>query len=257
MKTPKIHAEDGRAMTKDVLLCEDRGRVRILTMNRPEKLNALNTALTEALVAWIKEADRDDSVSVIVLTGAGRAFCAGADIGEFKDLTPDQAARVEHRAQLTMQSHLVFSQIAKPVIAAVRGAAMGGGAGLALASDLVVASETMKLGYPEIKHGILPAIVLANLVRQIGRKAAFELVTRGDPLTAARAYELGAVNKVVPDDQLMAEALALAESIAAYEPEALFAIKQLFHKVVDLPLAEGLEQGRKANVAMRAMHTKQ
>ncbi len=257
MKTPKIHAEDGRAMTKDVLLCEDRGRVRILTMNRPEKLNALNTALTEALVAWIKEADRDDSVSVIVLTGAGRAFCAGADIGEFKDLTPDQAARVEHRAQLTMQSHLVFSQIRKPLIAAVRGAAMGGGAGLALASDLVVASETMKLGYPEIKHGILPAIVLANLVRQIGRKAAFELVTRGDPLTAARAYELGAVNKVVPDDQLMAEALALAESIAAYEPEALFAIKQLFHKVVDLPLAEGLEQGRKANVAMRAMHTKQ
>lgn len=244
-------------MTNDVLLCEDRNRVRILTMNRPEKLNALNTALTEALVAWIKEADRDDSVSVIVLTGAGRAFCAGADIGEFKDLTPDQAARVEHRAQLTMQSHHVFSQIRKPVIAAVRGAAMGGGAGLALASDLVVASETMKLGYPEIKHGILPAIVLANLVRQIGRKAAFELVTKGDPLTAARAYELGAVNKVVPDGKLMDEALALAESIAAYEPEALFAIKQLFHKVVDLPLAEGLEEGRKANVAMRAMHTKQ
>ena len=241
-------------MTHAVLLREDRGRVRILTLNRPEKLNALNTELTEALLAWLKESDRDESVSVIVLTGAGRAFCAGADIGEFKDLTPDQAARVENRAQLTMQSHLVFSQIRTPVIAAVRGAAMGGGAGLALACDMVVASETMKLGYPEIKHAILPAIVLTNLARQIGRKAAFELVTNGEPLTAARAYELGAVNKVVADARLMDEALALAASLAAFKPEALFAIKQLFHKVVDLPLAEGLEEGRKANVAMRAMH---
>jgi len=240
-------------MSDEVMLTDDRGRVRILTMNRPEKLNALNTALTEALLAWLRQSERDDSVSVIVLTGAGRAFCAGADIGEFKDLTPDQAARVERRSQLTMQSHHVFSQIRKPVIAAVRGAAMGGGAGLALASDLVVASENMKLGYPEIKHGILPAIVITNLVRQIGRKAAFELVAKGDPLSAARAYELGAVNKVVPDANLMDEAVSLAQSLAAYNPEALFAIKQLFHKVVDLPLAQGLEEGRKANVAMRAM----
>lgn len=242
-------------MTDQVLQSEDRGRVRILTMNRPEKLNALNTALTEALIAWLRNADRDDAISVVVLTGAGRAFCAGADIGEFRDLTPDQAARVEHRAELTMQSHLVFSQIRKPVIAAVRGAAMGGGAGLALASDLVVASETMKLGYPEIRHGILPAIVITNLVRQLGRKAAFELVSKGDPIDARRAYELGAVNMVVADDRLMIEALALAESLAAYKPEALFAIKQLFHRVVDLPLIEGLEEGRKANIAMRALHT--
>lgn len=242
-------------MSEEILLGEDRGRVRILTLNRPEKLNALNTALTEALLAWLRNSDRDEAISVIVLTGAGRAFCAGADIDEFKDLTPDQAARVEHRAQLTMHSHLIFSQIRKPVIAAVRGAAMGGGAGLALASDMVVASESMRLGYPEIKHGILPAIVITNLVRQIGRKAAFELVAKGDPLTAARAYELGAVNKVVPDDKLMDEALALAESLAGFKPEALFAIKQLFHKVVDLPLAEGLEEGRKANIAMRAMHS--
>lgn len=240
-------------MVEEVMLCEDRGRVRILTMNRPGKLNALNTALTEALLEQLRVADRDESVSVVVLTGAGRAFCAGADIGEFKDFTPDQAARVEHRAQLTMHSHLVFSQIRKPVIAAVRGAAMGGGAGLALACDLVVASENMKLGYPEIRHGILPAIVITNLVRQIGRKAAFELVAKGDPLDANRAWVLGAVNKVAPDECLMDEALALAESLATSKPEALFAIKQLFHKVVDLPLAEGLEEGRKANIAMRAM----
>lgn len=240
-------------MTGNAMLSEDRGRVRILTMNRPEKLNALNTALTAALLAGLREADVDETISVVVLTGAGRAFCAGADIGEFKDFTPDQAARVEQRAQLTMQSHLVFSQIRKPVIAAVRGAAMGGGAGLALACDLVVASENLKLGYPEIRHGILPAIVITNLVRQIGRKAAFELVAKGEPLDAMRALQLGAVNKVVPDERLIDEALALAGSLAGFAPEALFAIKRLFHTVVDLPLAEGLEEGRKANIAMRAM----
>ncbi len=240
-------------MENDAVLREDRGHVRTLTMNRPGKLNALNTALTEALLEQLREADEDDSVSVIVLTGAGRAFCAGADIGEFKDLTPDQAARVEHRADLTMHLHLVFSQIRKPVIAAVRGAAMGGGAGLALACDLVVASENMKLGYPEIRHGILPAIVITNLVRQIGRKAAFELVAKGEPLDANRAMELGAVNAVVPDARLLDEAMAMANSLAESKPEALFAIKQLFHRVADLPLAEGLEEGRKANIAMRAM----
>lgn len=235
------------------MLSESRGKVRVLTMNRPEKLNALNTALTEALVAWLEEADRDEAVSVVVLTGAGRAFSAGADIGEFKDLTPDHAARVEHRAQLTMRSHLVFSKMKKPVIAAVRGAAMGGGAGLALACDMVVAGEDAKFGYPEIRHGILPAIVITNLTRQMGRKAAFELVSTGAPMSAARALELGAINRVVPVEKVLGEAIALAQVLAGYQPEALFAIKQLFHKVADLPLAEGLEEGRKANVAMRGL----
>lgn len=241
-------------MSTEVMLSEDRGRVRILTLNRPEKLNALNTALTESLLAWLKESDRDEKVSVVVLTGAGRAFCAGADTAEFKHLTPDQAARVEHRAGLTMQSHLIFSQMRTPVISAVRGAAMGGGAGLALAADMCIASETLQLGYPEIKHGILPAIVISNLTRQIGRKAAFELVVRGLPLRAQRAYELGAVNAVVPDAELLPAAIALAEEIAAYDPVALAAIKRLFHTVAELPLAAGLEEGRKANIAMRALY---
>jgi enoyl-CoA hydratase/carnithine racemase len=240
----------------EIVLSENHGRVRILTLNRPEKLNALDTALTEALVAWLEEADRDDAVSVVIFTGAGRAFCAGADIDEFKDLTPDHAVRVEHRAQLTMRSHLVFSKMKKPVIAAVRGAALGGGAGLALACDLVVASENAKFGYPEIRHGILPAIVITNLARQMGRKAAFELVSTGEPMGAAHALVLGAINKVVPDEKLMDEAMALAQTLAGHSPEALFAIKHLFHKVADLPLAEGLEEGRKANVAMRTMYKK-
>jgi len=238
----------------EVLLTEDRGRVRILTMNRPGKLNALDTALTEALLAGLERAERDDTVSVVILTGAGRGFCSGADIGEFKDLTPDQAARVERRAELTMRSHLAFSQMRKPVIAAVRGAALGGGAGLALAADMVVASDNARFGYPEIKHGILPAIVITNLTRQVGRKAAFELVSTGEPLDARRALELGAVNRVVPDNKLMDEALALAGTLAGHKAEALYAVKRLFHTVAELPLAEGLQEGRKANIAMRALY---
>ncbi|MGA8050334.1 MAG: enoyl-CoA hydratase/isomerase family protein [Burkholderiales bacterium] len=238
----------------EVLLSEDRGRVRILTMNRPEKRNALDTALSEALLAALEGAERDDAVRVVILTGAGRAFCAGADIGEFRELTPDQADRVERRAELTMRSHLAFSRMRKPVIAAVRGPAMGGGAGLALAADMVVASEDARFGYPEIKHGILPAVVLTNLTRQVGRKAAFELACTGEPIDARRAFELGAVNRVVSDENLMDETLALAGTLAGYKAEALFAVKRLFHTVAELPLAEGLQEGRKANIAMRALY---
>jgi enoyl-CoA hydratase/carnithine racemase len=115
------------------LLIENRGGVRILTMNRPDKRNALNFALTAALIDALRAADGDDSVRSIVLTGAGQGFCAGADLSEFKDLTPDKAHLVEQRAELTMTLHGLFSRLSKPVVTAINGAAMGGGAGLALA----------------------------------------------------------------------------------------------------------------------------
>ena len=121
-----------------LLLVEDRGAVRILTMNRPEKRNALNTALTRALLDGLRAADAADAVAAVVLTGAGQGFCAGADLSEFKDLTPEKQHLVDERAELTMQLHLAFSKMAKPVVTAINGAAMGGGAGLAIAGDLAV-----------------------------------------------------------------------------------------------------------------------
>src|SRR6267142_6165291 len=119
-----------------VLLVEDRGAVRVLTMNRPEKRNALNSELTQALLDALEGADRDENVGCVVLTGAGQGFCAGADLSEFKDLTPDKQTLVDERAELTMQLHLAFSKMAKPVVTAINGAAMGGGAGLAIAGAL-------------------------------------------------------------------------------------------------------------------------
>jgi enoyl-CoA hydratase/carnithine racemase len=234
------------------LLIENRGGVRILTMNRPDKRNALNMALSEALLEGLRAAEREDSVRSIVLAGAGPAFCAGADLSEFKDLTPDNAALVERRSALTMDLHRVFSQLSKPVVTAINGAAMGGGAGLALAGDVAVMSSTAKLGYPEVKHGIVAAVVMANLVRNVGRKAAFELVATGEPVDAERAVVLGLVNRVAAPDLLMEDAVALAQKFAAVERPAMAATKQLFYRVLDLPFEQALEEGRDVNKRMRA-----
>ncbi len=231
------------------LLIENRGAVRILTLNRPEKRNALNQALTQGLLEALRAADADESVGAVVLTGAGQGFCAGADLGEFKELGAGLAA--EDRAELTMQLHLVFTQIRKPVVAAVNGHAMGGGAGLALAADLTVMAEGARLGYPEPKHGIVAAIVMANLVRQVGRKAAFELVSLGEPVDAREALRLGMVNRVVEKESLLSVALDLAQRLASVKREAMAETKRLFHEVADLPLAAALERGRDTNKRMR------
>jgi enoyl-CoA hydratase/carnithine racemase len=231
------------------LLTEDKGAVRILTLNRPEKRNALDTALSRALLEALRAADGEDGVRCVVLTGAGPGFCAGADLSEFKGLRDPKAA--ETRADLTMQLHLAFSKMVTPVVTAINGAAMGGGAGLAIAGDLAVMAASAKLGYPETKHGIVAAIVMANLVRQIGRKAAFELVALGEPIDAKRALELGMVNRVVPGTKLMSEARALAEQLAAVGRPAMAQTKRLFHEVADLPLDRALARGRDVNRRMR------
>ena len=232
------------------LLVANQGAVRVLTLNRPEKRNALNTALTQDLLEALRAAEQDESVAAIVLTGAGPGFCAGADLTEFKDLQNEDLA--EKRAELTMQLHLVFSRMRKPVVTAINGPAMGGGAGLAIAGDLAVMAENAKLGYPETRHGIVAAIVLGNLVRQVGPKAAFELVALGEPISAARALQLGMVNRVVPQEDLLTESLVLAERLAAVHRPAMAETKRLFHEVADLSLAEALERGRDANKRMRS-----
>ncbi len=232
------------------LLVDNRGAVRILTLNRPEKRNALNTDLTRALLEAIRNTDTDETVGAVVLTGEGPGFCAGADLGEFKGLKDPQAA--EARAQLTMELHLSFSKTRKPIVTAINGAAMGGGAGLAIAGDLAVMADDAKIGYPETRHGIVAAIVLGNLVRQVGRKAAFELVSLGDAIDARRALELGLVNRVFPREILLQEAVALAEKLAAVSRPAMAETKRLFHEVADLPLEKALEKGRDANKRMRA-----
>jgi enoyl-CoA hydratase/carnithine racemase len=231
------------------ILVENRGAVRILTMNRPEKRNALNTELTSALLEALRAADADEAVGAVVLTGAGQGFCAGADLAEFKDLQDPAAA--DERAELTMQLHLIFSRMRTPVVTAINGAAMGGGAGLAIAGDLALMAEGAKLGYPETRHGIVAAIVMANLVRQVGRKAAFELVALGEPIDAARALELGMVNFVFSEKDLLRESLKIAEKLATVSRPAMAETKRLFYEVAELGLEVALTRGRETNRRMR------
>lgn len=234
-----------------VLLSEKKDGVLVLTLNRPQKHNALNTDLTQQLLDAITASEFDPEVRALVLVGQSPSFCAGADTSEFSSLTPQDPVAVQVRADLTMALHLSFSKICKPVIAAVTGNALGGGAGLALACDMVVMAEDAKFGYPELKHGIVAAVVLANLVRQIGPKKAFELVASATPIDGLKAHEYGLVNRVVPAGEVLPCALALAEMLASWSPIAMATTKRTFHRAMDLSLSEALEVGRDANIMMR------
>ncbi|WP_037819786.1 MULTISPECIES: enoyl-CoA hydratase/isomerase family protein [unclassified Amycolatopsis] len=238
-----------------MLLTENHEAVRVLTLNRPDKLNALDTALTRALDTALDEAGRDPRVRAVVLTGAGRGFCAGADLNEFSSLTPDQPEAVLERAALTARLQTRMQQLPVPVVSAVRGAAVGGGAGLAIGADLVVAGSDLKFGYPELKHSIVPALVMTGLVRHLGRKLAFELVSTGRLLTAAEALSYGLVNQVVEPAEIVPAALAVAQRWASVEPRALAAAKDLFYRVADLPTDAAMRAGQDVNALMRGFRS--
>ncbi len=238
-------------MPDDLLLTEDRGAVRILRLNRPDKLNALNTALTQALLDALEAADRDEAVRAIVLAGEGRGFCAGADLAEFKDLTPERQHLVARRADLTCRTQSILQKLSKPVVSAVHGAAVGGGAGLAIGCDMMVAGTDLKFGYPELRHHIVPALVMTGLQRQLGRKAAFELISLGRMLSAGEAQALGLANRVVAPDAVLDTALEIAAAWAAANPLAMAAAKSLFYRVADLPYDAAMAAGRDVNALMR------
>lgn len=235
----------------DTFATEDRGAVRILWLDRPDKLNALDTALTRALHDGLLAADKDDGVRALVLAGRGRGFCAGADLAEFKDLTPQHQRAVLDRADLTTRTQMLLQRISKPIVSAVQGAAMGGGAGLAIGCDMMVAATDLKFGYPEIRHSIVPAIVMTGLQRQLGRKTAFELISLGRTLGAAETHALGLANRVVEPAALLDTALEIAMAWAAAHPAAMAATKSLFHRVADLPYEAAMAAGRDVNALMR------
>ena len=244
-------AEDSQS-----LIVEDQGAVRILRMNRPDKLNALNTALTTALLDGLVAADNDKSVRAIVLTGEGRGFCAGGDLSEFKFLTPEHQDAVVHRSHLTATVQSLPQKITKPIISAVRGVAAGGGAGLAIACDMMVAGRDLRLFYPEVKHSIVPAIVMTGLQRQLGRKLAFEMISLNKVLGAEEALEAGIANRVVDPENVVEAALEIAQEWAKVHPVAMAATKNLFYRVADLPFEAAMAAGRDVNGLMRGFKGK-
>ena len=235
-----------------VLLVEDRGPIRILTLNRPTKLTALDTALTQALHDALIAADREPTVRALVLTGNGRGFCAGADLAEFAQLTPANQHLVEARADLTCATQSMLQGLSKPIVSAVRGAAAGGGAGLAIGCDMMVAATDLKFGYPELKHAIVPALVMTGLQRSLGRKAAFEMISLGRLIGADEALALGLANRIAAPDEVLDAALQIAGQWAAAQPAAMAAMKALYYRVADLPYAEAMKAGRDLNARMRS-----
>lgn len=235
----------------ELVLIKDHGAVRVIRMNRPDKLNALNTELTQGILDALVTAEADDAIHAVVLAGEGRGFCAGADLEEFKHLTPGQSDAVMKRADLTCRLQMAMIQMVKPVVAAVQGAAVGGGAGLAIGCDMTVVSTSLKFGYPEVKHAIVPALVMTALVHSLGRKQAFEMISLGRLIGADEALALGLVNRVVEGDPMPA-AMQIAETWAKAEPRAIRAAKSLFYRVADLPMPAAMQVGRDVNAMMRS-----
>lgn len=218
----------------------DADGVALVTLNRPDALNALSRQLVRELGAAFRQARADDAVRGVVVTGAGeKAFAAGADISEFAGMEPLEA----HRLALTGQA--VFSaieQTTKPVVAAVNGFALGGGCELAMACHLRVASETAQFGQPEVNLGLIAGYGgTQRLPRLVGRGLATEMLLTGERVSAQRAYEIGLVNRVVPAEKLLETARALVHTIAAKAPVAVSMTLQAIH-ASELPLAAGLQQ---------------
>ncbi len=227
-------------MPDSPLLIADDGAVRLITVNRPDKLNALNAATLDALHVAFDAAATDPAVRCVVLTGAGpKAFVAGADIAEMSSLTPVQGRDFSLRGQRMMRR---IERMPKPVIAMVNGFALGGGLELAMCCHLRIASDSAKLGQPEVNLGLIPGFGgTQRLLRLAGRAATLELCLVGTPIDATRAHALGIINRVVAPAELEAETMKLAAQLAQAAPLALRGMLDCINVGGECGIEEGLE----------------
>ncbi len=238
-------------MSSSLLLTSIEGGVLTLTLNRPDKRNALNTELIDLLHQSLERADLDGEVRAVVLKGAGKDFCAGADLDEL--LASAERSLAENEAA-ALRLGTVFRRIRelpKPVLAIVHGRALAGGAGLATACDLVIAAASAQLGYPEIQRGFAPAMVMALLRRLVGEKIALDLVLTGRVLSAEEARGAGLVTRVVADADLERESEGLAARLAGASATALGITKRLFYELDTRTLADGIALGARVNAVAR------
>lgn len=224
-------------MEEQVLLVERTGRVGIITLNRPKQLNALNDALMNRLGEALLDLDADDGIGAIVITGGAKAFAAGADIAAMADWSYMDV----YRSDFITRNWETIRRVRKPVIAAVAGVAMGGGCELALSCDIVIAAESARFALPEIRLAMLPgAGGTQRLPRAIGKAKAMDMCLSARQLDAGEADRYGLVSRVVADERLMEETLALASTIASYSLPALMAIKESVNRSYESSLSEGI-----------------
>jgi enoyl-CoA hydratase len=224
-------------MSYEFILAEVKGRVALITLNRPKQLNALAPKLMQELGAALYGFDADDGVGAIVITGSDKAFAAGADIGVMKDFDFQHA----YKSNYITRDWEHIRNIRKPVIAAVAGYALGGGCELAMMCDIVIAAESAKFGQPEINLGILPGSGgTQRLPRAVGKAKAMDMCLTARMMDAAEAERAGLVSRVVPNDKLMDEAMAAAEKIASYSLPVVMMIKESVNRAYESTLSEGV-----------------
>jgi len=218
------------------ILTETRKRVGLVTLNRPQAMNALNIQLLSELMEALAAFDADPAIGAMVITGSERAFAAGADIKFMAE-----ASSGEMRANGFVELFEGLRKIRKPVIAAVSGFVLGGGCELAMACDMIVASETARFGQPEVTIGVIPGGGgTQRLTRAVGKTVAMEMILNNRTLSAREALQFGLVNRVVPAERFLDESLLLAAEIASRAPLALIAAKEAINRALELPLSAGL-----------------
>jgi methylglutaconyl-CoA hydratase len=228
------------------------GGVLTATLNRPDKRNAIDTAMIDALLATLDRADLDAEVRVVALRGAGRDFCAGMDLNELL-ASADRTVEENRRAALHFGGvFLRMRQIPKPVVALVHGRALAGGCGLATGCDLVLAAESAQFGYPEVQRGFVPALVMTLLRRTVGEKVAFDLAATGRLLDATEAAAVGLVSRVYEDADFEDQAGEVLRALAAASPSALALTKQQFYQLDGLSFADGIRLGADVNAVSRS-----
>ena len=224
-------------MTNQNILVARRERVGVVTLNRPQALNALNDVLMDELGSALIELDADEGIGAIVITGSEKAFAAGADISAMKDWSYMDVFKSDY----ITRNWETLRQVRKPVIAAVAGFALGGGCELAMMCDIVIAADTAKFGQPEIKLGVIPgAGGTQRLPRAIGKAKAMDLVLTGRMIDAAEAERAGLVSRVVPAAQLLEEVMSVANQVAALSLPAVMMAKEAINRAYEAPLSEGV-----------------
>ena len=229
-------------MSYEFILAETRGRVGVVTLNRPKQLNALSAQLTQELGSALYAFDADEAIGAILLTGSEKAFAAGADIAAMKDFDFQHAFRTDY---ITRDWEHIRN-IRKPVVAAVAGYALGGGCEMAMMCDIVIAADTAKFGQPEINLGTFPGSGgTQRLPRAVGKAKAMDLILTARMMDAEEAERAGLVSRVVPAEKLMAEAMAVAEKIASYSLPVAMMAKEAVNRAYETSLAEGVRFERR------------
>ncbi len=227
------------------------GVIAHIILNRPEKRNALDDTIVAEIKLALKAANENRDIQVVVIEGAGTDFCSGADLSVLQKIARSSIIENLEDTGLLMELFVQIRNLTKPVVAVVRGRALAGGCGLATACDLILANETAQFGYPEVKIGFIPAMVMAILRRSVSEKRAFELVTSGEPISASEAERIGLINQVYPDSKFDNKVTEYLSALTRKSASAVFLTKRLLYQMDGMSFETALKSGMDANTICR------